>query len=866
MLVEDADITPAWVGSGLVPMPATRTLLRAMRSRRARSGERDGDEKLADLVLEAPWPGGRGRRSRRGGPGARRDDEVRLPCPVPAVGELGSVHFIAIGGIGMSGVARLMLAAGVAVSGSDAAGTPPSSRPFAEAGARAWTGHDAATSGGADTVVVSSAVREDNVELAAARATGLRVLHRSQALAALLGDRPRVAVAGANGKTTTTSMLTVALRRPGPTRRSRPAGRSPVRDERRTGTGGVFVVEADESDGSFLVYRPHVERRDERPGRPPRLLRGRRARPRRIPEFVATMPDGGLLVACADDPGSAELAEEAARRGPSRVLTYGFTPARTSPSGEPAADGMGTPATSSDPTASPGRSGSPSPATTTCSTRPPPRPRRPRPRGTTPTGSSRDSQPTRGATALRGPRARLAASRSSTTTPTTPLRSRPSSGPPPGCTPAGGSSSSSSHTCTPARETSRPSSPLPCARRRGRPPRRLRGPGGPGPRRRLRAHRGAAPGGGPRSRCARTARDVAATRRRAADSGDVVLTVGAGDVTALVPGSSSPGGGAPVSSRSTTRRGSRGPRRSSRPRTGSRRGPPGRGAPLRRARLGAPRRRASPPAAWVVLASPCSPSRSVPSRASPPGTRRGPGARDVPVGHAARPGRHRSRRGPGGRPTVRRPRLGAPRASRGPSPSTSTAAEAGARRPGSGRSAHLVDIEGVAFETVARRRPGCPSSVRTTGVGLRRRGSHARSSMLSCSPPTSPNGSTTSGQRRRHPQLRVGARRRGLGDRGAARGQGGDRPGVLLRRVAPRAVIDVRRARRRTRPVDPAGLPTAPGHGRGGGPGADRGAAPYSRPTRRVFGAAPDGAEVADETWRDQAAYVCRRRASSQTA
>ncbi len=273
-------------------------------------------------------------------------------APVPALADLGRVHFVAIGGIGMSGVARLMLAHRVSVSGSDARDSPVLAS-LRAAGARVWTGHDAAHVEGADTVVVSSAVREDNVELAAARATGLRVLHRSQALAALTATDRRVAVAGANGKTTTTSMLTVALRAAGVDPSFAAGGEiAGLETNAGTGSGGVFVVEADESDGSFLVYRPHVsvvtnvqaDHLDHYGD-----LEHVRAAYR---EFVATMPDGGLLVACADDPGSAELAEEARRSG-LRVLTYGFDPGADVVLGEPSAAGLGTTATLTGPDGAP---------------------------------------------------------------------------------------------------------------------------------------------------------------------------------------------------------------------------------------------------------------------------------------------------------------------------------------------------------------------------------------------------------------------------------------------------------------------------------------------------------------------------------
>ena len=107
---------------------------------------------------------------------------------VPDAADLGRVHFIAIGGAGMSAVARLMIARGVRVSGSDARESTTLSA-LRDEGARAFAGHAAAHLDGVDTVVVSSAIREDNEELAAARAAGLRVLHRSQGLAAVAGSR-----------------------------------------------------------------------------------------------------------------------------------------------------------------------------------------------------------------------------------------------------------------------------------------------------------------------------------------------------------------------------------------------------------------------------------------------------------------------------------------------------------------------------------------------------------------------------------------------------------------------------------------------------------------------------------------------------
>ena len=178
-------------------------------------------------------------------------------APVP-VAELGSVHVLAVGGAGMSAVARLLAAAGVPVSGSDAKDSEVLRALRAE-GIRTVVGHDPAHLRGADTVVVSSAIREDNVELAAARAGGLRVLHRAQALACLLVGRQGMAVAGANGKTTTSAMLAAALVGAGADP-SYAIGGELVDSgtNAHVGAGELFVVEADESDGSFLVYHPQV--------------------------------------------------------------------------------------------------------------------------------------------------------------------------------------------------------------------------------------------------------------------------------------------------------------------------------------------------------------------------------------------------------------------------------------------------------------------------------------------------------------------------------------------------------------------------------------------------------------------------------
>jgi len=242
---------------------------------------------------------------------------------VPAASGLGSVHFIAIGGAGMSGVARVMLDQGIPVTGCDAKESRVLASLAAE-GAVVHVGHNVAHLEGVDTVVISSAIREDNVELREARSRGVRVLHRSQALASVMRGSRRVAVAGANGKTTTTSMLTVALQGCG-LDPSFAIGGELAKDgtNAHRGSGDIFVAEADESDGSFLVYRPEVAIVTNVQPDHLDFYGTFDAVQAAYVLFAATVQPLGLLVACADDQGSRALAEVARAAG-TRVITYGL--------------------------------------------------------------------------------------------------------------------------------------------------------------------------------------------------------------------------------------------------------------------------------------------------------------------------------------------------------------------------------------------------------------------------------------------------------------------------------------------------------------------------------------------------------------
>ncbi|WP_139981069.1 UDP-N-acetylmuramate--L-alanine ligase [Nocardioides litoris] len=236
---------------------------------------------------------------------------MRVPVPeqVPDVTELGRVHLVGIGGAGLSGIARLMLGRGVTVSGSDGSDSP-TLQALRDLGATVHLGHAAEQVHGADTVVVSTAISETNPEHAEATRLGLRVLPRSAALASLMGGQRVVAVAGTHGKTTTTSLLTVALQAAGADPTYAIGGDlAATGTNAAVGSGGVFVAEADESDGAFLVYPAHaaiVTNVDadhlDQWGTPEAYAAA-------FDEFADGVDPDGFLVCCVDDPGAAALAE-----------------------------------------------------------------------------------------------------------------------------------------------------------------------------------------------------------------------------------------------------------------------------------------------------------------------------------------------------------------------------------------------------------------------------------------------------------------------------------------------------------------------------------------------------------------------------
>lgn len=248
--------------------------------------------------------------------------KIDVPAEILGVHELGPVHFVGIGGAGLSAIARIMLARGVPVSGSDGRDSPTLAS-LREAGARVFVGHRAEQLAGARTVVVSTAIAADNPEVLAALSDGLRVWPRSAALASVMLGKQVLAVAGTHGKTTTTSLLTSALQA---------AGADPTYtiggDLSRTGSnaadgaGGYFVAEADESDGAFLVYHPHAAIVTNVEADHLDHFGTEAAYREAFDEFAETIDADGFLVCVIDDPGADRLATRMRTRG-RKVVTVG---------------------------------------------------------------------------------------------------------------------------------------------------------------------------------------------------------------------------------------------------------------------------------------------------------------------------------------------------------------------------------------------------------------------------------------------------------------------------------------------------------------------------------------------------------------
>ena len=252
------------------------------------------------------------------------------------LGRTQHVHFVGIGGIGMSGIAELLVNVGYRVSGSDARRSDLTTR-LETLGVRVEVGHDARHVDQADVVVVSSAVAADNPEVVAARERHIPVIPRAEMLAELMRLRVGIAIAGAHGKTTTTSMVALLLEQAGLDPTAVIGGRlSAFGSNARLGRGRYMVAEADESDRSFLKLSPTIavvtnidhEHMDAY-GSFDRLVEA-------FGDFADRVPFYGAVIACLDDPAVRDLLPRLRRR----VITYGFHPDAAVRGLDPAGDGL----------------------------------------------------------------------------------------------------------------------------------------------------------------------------------------------------------------------------------------------------------------------------------------------------------------------------------------------------------------------------------------------------------------------------------------------------------------------------------------------------------------------------------------------
>ena len=232
------------------------------------------------------------------------------------------VHFIGIGGSGLSAIARLLLESGYTVSGSDRALTP-----FAEqvrrAGATVYVGHHPRNLTGADWVVRSSAIMDDNPEVIGARQAGIPVYKRADFLGRLMEDKLGIAIAGTHGKTTTTAMTAWVLSE---------LGRDPsfivggvannLGVNAHAGQGKVFVIEADEYDNMFLGLKPQIAVVTSIEHDHPDFFPTLDAMFQAFEKFVSLLPVGGTLIVCAEDPGAAALLSRVGKDG-KNFVSYG---------------------------------------------------------------------------------------------------------------------------------------------------------------------------------------------------------------------------------------------------------------------------------------------------------------------------------------------------------------------------------------------------------------------------------------------------------------------------------------------------------------------------------------------------------------
>jgi UDP-N-acetylmuramate--alanine ligase len=373
LLVDNVDLSPHWIVSEIVPVMTDPERLTVMSHAAGRFGARDAGTVLAQHVLtvaaerrrfgaghsrspdEPPFE----RRRRRPRPVSEsepRDEPAReeqgqmstsppthdaaterpegweapgaalvrsaATDSVPALADLGRVHIMGIAGAGMSGLARILVARGVSVSGCEARDSNTVAA-LRAVGATVHIGHSPTHLEDADTFVYTTAINPKHPEFVAARERGIPVLRRAAALAAALEDKQCVAITGTHGKTTTTSLLTVGVQACGLDPSFAIGGNIYETGlNAHLGTGELAIVEGDESDGSFLLLRPstavitnveadHLENHGDLEG----IFRA-------FEQFVDRIDHNGVLFVCADDPGARRIADYARGSG-RRVRSYG---------------------------------------------------------------------------------------------------------------------------------------------------------------------------------------------------------------------------------------------------------------------------------------------------------------------------------------------------------------------------------------------------------------------------------------------------------------------------------------------------------------------------------------------------------------
>ncbi|GAA3451167.1 UDP-N-acetylmuramate--L-alanine ligase [Dactylosporangium matsuzakiense] len=239
--------------------------------------------------------------------------------------ELGRVHLVGVGGVGMSGLARLLLTRGIPTSGSELKEWPHLTA-LKALGGTIFRTHAASNLDGVDTVVYSTAIPQDHIELVTARERGLRLMHRSEALAATMNGRRAIAVAGTHGKTTTTSMITLILQHAGLDPSFVIGGEiSEIGSNAHHGSGDIFVAEADESDRSFLLYSPHVAVVTNIDADHLNTYGDLQGLEDAFVEFCSKVQPGGFVVTCADDARAMQMVVRARAAG-ADVVTYGTAP------------------------------------------------------------------------------------------------------------------------------------------------------------------------------------------------------------------------------------------------------------------------------------------------------------------------------------------------------------------------------------------------------------------------------------------------------------------------------------------------------------------------------------------------------------